>query len=75
MNRKKLIWRLTLFAMFIVSVLVFTPVVIPVNKFTPELFGLPYTLWMGLGVYIAYVLLIFIGISVHSKIFGEGEND
>jgi uncharacterized membrane protein len=75
MNRKTLIWRLTLLALFVLSVLVFTPVVIPKNKFTPELFGLPYTLWMGLGVYIAYVLLILIGISAHSKIFGEGEND
>lgn len=75
MDRKKRIWRLTLFAMFILSVLIFTPVVIPKNRFTPELFGLPYTLWMGLVVYIAFVLLILIGISVHSKIFEEGEND
>ncbi len=75
MKSKKIIWGLTQITLVILSVLVFTPLVIPEGIFTPELFGLPYTLWVGMLVYFFFFLLIIIGISVHSKIFREEEND
>ena len=75
MRSKKIIWGLTRITLVILSVLVFTPLVIPKGIFTPELFGLPYTLWVGMLVYFFYVLLILIGISVHSKIYREEDND
>ena len=75
MRSKKIIWGLTRITLVILSVLVFTPLVIPKGIFTPELFVLPYTLWVGMLVYFFYVLLILIGISVHSKIYREEDND
>ena len=75
MRSKKIIWGLTQITLIVLSVLVFTPLVIPKGIFTPELFGLPYTLWVGMLVYFFFVMLIIIGISVHSKIFREEEND
>ncbi len=75
MKCNKIIWGLTQITLIILSILVFTPLVIPKGVFTPELFGLPYTLWVGMLVYFFFIMLILIGISVHSKIFREEEND
>ena len=75
MKNSKRIWKIVRIAVIIISVLVFTPLVIPKGVYTPELFGLPYTLWVGIVVYISFISLIIIGVSVHSKIFKEEEND
>ena len=58
---------------FVISVMIFTPLVIPKGVYTPELFGLPYTLWVGIVIYFAFISLIIIGVFVHSKIFKEEE--
>ncbi|MEN8227004.1 MAG: hypothetical protein ABFS38_02535 [Bacteroidota bacterium] len=73
-NRRR-IWKITIVAIVVISILVFTPLVIPKRVYTPELFGLPYTLWVGIVVYFSFLSLIIIGVSVHSKIFKEEEND
>ena len=75
MKNTKRIWKLTIIAVFVISILVFTPLVIPKGKYTPELFGMPYTLWVGMVVYFSFLSLILIGVSVHSKIFKEEDND
>lgn len=38
----------------------FSPLVIPENESTPYMFGIPYTMWMGLLVSILYVVLAYI---------------
>ena len=65
MKNKKLIWRLTCAAVVVISALSFSPVVIPVGKFQPELLGMPYTLWMGIIASVLLVLLTFVGTKVH----------
>jgi len=75
MKNKKRIWTIVRIALIVLSILVFTPVVIPKGVYTPELFGMPYTLWVGMVIYFSFLILILIGVSVHSKIFKEEEND
>lgn len=71
----KRIWKLIIIAVFVISIIVFTPLVIPKGVYTPELFGMPYTLWVGMVVYFSFLSLVIIGVVVHSKIFKEEEND
>jgi len=75
MKLKKRIWTIVRIVLIVISILVFTPLVIPKGVYEPELFGMPYTLWVGIVVYGAFLSLILIGVSVHSKIFKEEEND
>lgn len=75
MRNTKRIWKIVRIAIFGISILVFTPLVIPKGVYTPELFGMPYTLWVGMVVYVSFLSLILIGVSVHSKIFKEEDND
>jgi uncharacterized membrane protein len=75
MRHKKRIWTIIRIKLVVISILVFTPLVIPKGVYTPELFGMPYTLWVGIVVYLSFLSLILIGVSVHSKIFKEEEND
>lgn len=59
MERRRLYWRLCYSAVFLLSVLTFTPIVTPAHTYRPTLGGLPYTLWMGLVVTVALVLLTY----------------
>jgi hypothetical protein len=67
----KLLWKTARAGVIILSVLIFTPLVIPKNTFKPEVFGLPYTLWVGILVYLVFVTLILVGIMAHSRINKE----
>ncbi|MBR9997320.1 MAG: hypothetical protein KFF73_00045 [Cyclobacteriaceae bacterium] len=64
-RRKRIIWISTAIAAILLSVITFTPLVIPLNNFKPELLGMPYTLWAGILVMIAYILNTLIAIFVH----------
>ncbi len=75
MKNIKRIWTIIRIAIIVISILVFTPLVIPKGVYTPELFGMPYTLWVGMVVYFSFLILILIGVFVHSKLFKEEEND
>jgi hypothetical protein len=67
----KILWNTCRVGVIILSILIFTPLVTPKNIFQPELYGLPYTLWMGILVYILFVVLILLGIMAHSRIYKE----
>ncbi|WP_149276859.1 hypothetical protein [Pareuzebyella sediminis] len=43
----------------IVFIASFSPLVIPENESAPYMFGIPYTMWMGLFVSILYVVLAY----------------
>ena len=75
MNKNNIIWLVVKTMIIIVTILVFTPLVISNGEYNPELFGLPYTLWTGMLVYIILVTLNIIGVTVHSKIYMEENND
>lgn len=64
MNRN-MIWNLCCVLVVIISLLTFTPLITPSQKYTPELMGMPYTLWTGIIQAIVLVLLTFIGTIIH----------
>ena len=45
---KNKIWIITAIVTLVLSILTFSPLVTPIRIFTPEIFGLPYTLWTGI---------------------------
>ncbi len=65
MKQRKLIWKFCQLGVIFLSVITFTPLVIPENTYLPELFGLPYTLWTGMVLSLCFTVLIFVGIKVH----------
>lgn len=58
-TRRRFYWRLCYGSAFVLSVLTFTPLVIPSGVYTPTVLGLPYTLWTGILMTVALVLLTF----------------
>ena len=64
-NTKILYWRLCCVAMVVLSVLTFTPLVIPAGRYEPMLAGVPLTLWAGIAIAVAMVALTYIGTRVH----------
>jgi hypothetical protein len=46
--------------------LTFTPFVIPKGVYTPELFGIPYSLWTSFLITVALVFLTYLGTKVHN---------
>ena len=58
-------WKLCVALVVILSALTFTPLVIPLGQFQPELFGMPYTLWVSILLTVLLVLLTYIGTRVH----------
>ncbi|WPP49503.1 hypothetical protein [Catalinimonas niigatensis] len=64
-SNKMITWRVLIACAIVLTVLTFTPLVIPHGVYRPELFGMPYTLWMTILITILYVVLTFIGTKVH----------
>ncbi len=64
-NKKTLYWRLCCGAMVVLSVLTFTPLVIPAGRYEPMLAGVPLTLWAGIAIAVAMVALTLVGTYVH----------
>jgi hypothetical protein len=62
---KKYLWYLTITAAVALIVITFTPLVTPYGKYTPRLFGFPYTIWTGILVSIGLVLLTAAGTLLH----------
>ena len=74
MRKRKLIWLIIKLAMLLLSIIVFTPLITPKGDYSPELLGFPYTLWTGIVIYILMIILNFIGVSVHAKIYNNGND-
>lgn len=64
-NRKQSIWIITALIAILLSILTFTPLIVPKNQYRPELLGMPYTLWAGILLMIAYVLNTLVALFVH----------
>ncbi len=63
-NVNKRIWQLCCFLVFVIVVLGFT-IAIPQNTFQPQIWGFPFTLWMGILLSILLVVLTVLGTLVH----------
>jgi len=64
-DKKAKTWRLLRTLAIALTLLAFTPVVIPQGKYRPELFGVPYSLWTTFLITIALVILTYFGTKVH----------
>lgn len=62
---QRTLWRLSYTSVFILSVLTFTPLVIPIGQHEPMVFGIPYTLWTGVLVTIGLVGLTYMATRVY----------
>jgi uncharacterized membrane protein YkgB len=60
MEKNKRIWRLCIVSVIIIIIVTFSPLVITPGKIQPFLFGLPYTLWIGILLTIALVIITLI---------------
>lgn len=58
-QKRRLYWRLCYGAIIVLSVLTFSPLVIPSGTFRPMLFGMPYTLWVGIVFTVLTVVLTY----------------
>ena len=64
-KNKRLAWHLCIAAMILLSVLAFTPLIIPEGTFSPTIAGVPRTIWAGIALYIVMVVITYIGTRVH----------
>ena len=62
---KKYLWYLTIIAAFALIVITFTPLVTPYGRYTPRLFGFPFTIWTGILISVGLVLLTVVGSILH----------
>jgi len=60
MKKNKRIWQFCVAAVIVIIVVTFSPLVIAPGKIKPFLFGLPYTLWMGILLTIILVVITLI---------------
>ena len=62
---KSIIWKFCCSTVLAIAVLTFTPLVTPDHQFEPSLWGMPYTLWVGLLVTLILLFITIIGSLVH----------
>lgn len=74
-KKKSTYWHLCIAGVVLVSILTFTPLVIPEGIYQPMLAGVPYTLWMGIVVAIVLVTLTYFGTKFHPGNGEGGHND
>ncbi len=58
-------WYLCIATAILLTIVTFTPLVIPAGVYRPRLLGMPYTLWVTVLITCLYVLLTYIGTRVH----------
>ena len=64
-------WRVLCVLFVILTVITFTPWVIPADRYRPQLWGMPYTLWVAFVVAAIFVLMTYLG----ALIFPGSENE
>ena len=68
-------WRICCVAMLVLSIVTFTPLVIPKGKIEPILLGLPLTLWAGAAIAFMMVLLTIMGALLHPEETGKTDSN
>jgi len=59
--KRKLYWKITVALAVLLTILMFSPIVIAPGKTDPKLFSLPYTLWASVLITILIVVLTYVG--------------
>lgn len=65
-------WLLCRLLFLTLSIIAFTPLVVPESHFEPMFLGVPLTLWAGMVIAVSFVALASIGAKVHP---GEESRD
>jgi drug/metabolite transporter (DMT)-like permease len=58
-DQRRLYWRICYLTVVVLSILVFTPLVIPAGTYRPMVGGVPYTLWVGILITFALLVLTY----------------
>lgn len=58
-DKRRLYWRICYLTVVGLSILAFTPLVIPAGTYRPMVGGIPYTLWIGILITVVVVVLTF----------------
>jgi hypothetical protein len=64
-KQNPLYWYLCCAGMVLLTVLTFTPLVVPVGEYEPMVLGMPLTLWAGMLIALLMVVLIYVGTQVY----------
>ena len=75
-SRRNVLWKSCCAVVILLSILCFTPIVIPAGQYQPTLLGLPRSLWAGILIAFAILGVAFIGTLVHpdrKDIIGKGK--
>ena len=67
MKNKIIYWRACCVSMILLTCVTYTPLVIPYGVYRPMLFGIPYTLWLGILITFGMVLLTFLAARTHPQ--------
>ena len=59
--KNNLKWKILVAAVVLIALLTFTPVITPAKEYQPMLWGMPYTLWVGILQALVLVGLTWIG--------------
>lgn len=65
MFTRSVLWKCCCGIVIALAVLAFSPIVLAPGRHTPELFGVPRTLWLGILLAFALVAMTLIGGIVH----------
>lgn len=74
-GNKPLYWKLCIAGVVLLSVITFTPLVMPAGVSKPMFLGMPRTLWSSILIYFGFVLLTLIGVRVYPGSDEEGGED
>lgn len=69
--KKQKYWKVCCGIAIILSLITFTPLVIPQGVYEPMLMGIPYTLWTSFIITVLLVILTYIGTIVHPGVHKE----
>ena len=65
MQKRNRGWKICIAIFIILSVISFTPLILPQDVYKPEILGIPYTLWTSFIITLAFVVLTYVGMRLH----------
>ena len=60
-------WKILVAAVALLALLTFTPLITPAGKYQPMLWGMPFTLWVGILQALLLVGLTWLGTRIRRK--------
>lgn len=73
MKNKNKYWTICIIAVITLTVIGYTPLMIPGGVYKPMILGIPYSLWLSFVITVALVILTYLGSKVHPGRDGEEE--